>query len=115
MLSLRLGQLAITAGCTTAEIKKFMREGVLPAPNLKGTKLESFDQRHLNRLELILVCREVDLSFPQIRALMSTGDDALLSDAAEVDLARRIQTKIERLENLRRWLRTKANSRQSGS
>lgn len=113
MLSFKLGQLAIAAGCTTAEIKKFLKEGVLPAPHSKGSKLESYGQEHLDQLELLLACRAADLTFAQIRELKMSGKESLLKSADAVKLAHRIERKIGRFAVLRTTLLDLAQSRES--
>lgn len=73
---MKLRELSARTGANTASIKYWIREGLLPAGKLRNTTTAVYDERHVERIELILTLRE-DFSLPiaRIRALVALIDD----------------------------------------
>lgn len=72
---MKLGELARETGATTATLKFWMREGVLPAGELRNQTTAVYGQRHLDRVALIQTLRaEFDASIAGIRELTSLID-----------------------------------------
>lgn len=73
---MQLSELAATAAVSAASIKYYRREGLLPPGRRITTTRQDYDQRHLDRLALIQVLREMtDASVPRIARLTAILDD----------------------------------------
>ncbi|MFF8894857.1 MerR family transcriptional regulator [Brevibacterium casei] len=71
-----LNELAAASGCSAATIKYYRREGLLPAGERITATRQDYGTRHLERLTLIQVLREVaDAPIPAIRRLTALIDD----------------------------------------
>jgi DNA-binding transcriptional MerR regulator len=55
----RISELAEATGFPVATIKYYLREGLLPVADKRGARLADYDERHLRRLHLIKLLREV--------------------------------------------------------
>lgn len=71
MLLIRLGRLALLAGCTTGTIRAFHRQGLLPLPYTHGT-IQNYGEPHLRRLLLLLAFQAAGLSNDEIKARLET-------------------------------------------
>jgi DNA-binding transcriptional MerR regulator len=73
---MRLGELAERAGCSTATVKYYRREGLL-APGIRRSATDAdYDDGHLRRLRMVRVLREVGgLSIAAIRDVVAALDD----------------------------------------
>ena len=82
-----LNALAEVSHTTTASIKFYRREGLLPAGTRLTATRQDYDQGHVERLQLIRVLREeAGAAIPDIRALVTVIDDPRrpLVDALEI-------------------------------
>jgi DNA-binding transcriptional MerR regulator len=82
----KLGELARESGATTATLKFWMREGVLPSGELRNQTTAVYGQRHLDRIALIQTLRtEFDAPIAGIRELTALIDrpDAVPLDIME--------------------------------
>lgn len=71
-----LGELVAASGVSAASIKYYRREGLLPAGERVTATRQDYGQRHLERLDLIQVLREVaGASITQIARLTAILDD----------------------------------------
>ncbi|GAA1491082.1 MerR family transcriptional regulator [Brachybacterium sacelli] len=71
-----LHELATASGCSAASIKYYRREGLLPAGERITTTRQDYGPRHLERLQLIQVLREIaDAPIDRIRRLAELLDD----------------------------------------
>lgn len=71
-----LSELAVASGCSAATIKYYRREGLLPPGERITATRQNYGTRHLERLALIQVLREVaDAPIPAIRRLTALLDD----------------------------------------
>lgn len=71
-----LSELAAASGCSAAAIKYYRREGLLPPGERITATRQDYGTRHVERLALIQVLREVaDAPIPAIRRLTALLDD----------------------------------------
>lgn len=56
---MRISELSDATGISVATIKYYLREGLLPAADKRGARLTEYDERHVRRLQLIRLLREV--------------------------------------------------------
>lgn len=74
-----IGDLARVAGVTTRTVRYYVAEGLLPPPHGSG-RAASYDDGHLQRLELIKLLKEEFLPLNEIRALLDGLDAAAVRD-----------------------------------
>ncbi|MFJ3906121.1 MerR family transcriptional regulator [Streptomyces sp. NPDC090025] len=80
---MRIGELGRACGVSTATIKYYIREGLLPAGHLTSTNQARYTEDHLHRLRLIRALLELGgLSVAKVRAIASVLDEG-------ADLSRR--------------------------
>ncbi|WP_114853372.1 MerR family transcriptional regulator [Brachybacterium sp. YJGR34] len=71
-----LSELAAASGCSTASIKYYRREGLLPPGERLTATRQEYGARHLERLQLIQVLREIaDAPIARIGRLTALLDD----------------------------------------
>jgi DNA-binding transcriptional MerR regulator len=76
---MKLAELSATSGCAAGTIKYYLREGLLPAGTLRHAKEADYDTRHVARLHMIRVLRDVgELSIADIHRVVTAIDDATL-------------------------------------
>ena len=66
---LSIDDLANHSGLSVRTLHYYMQEDLLPGPDKRG-KYASYSQEHLDRLDLILILKEMHLPLKDIRALM---------------------------------------------
>jgi MerR family redox-sensitive transcriptional activator SoxR len=105
--SLRIGEIARTAGVRKSLIRYYERIGLIPeAPRVSGQR--RYDADVLRRLAVIDVAQRAGLTLDEIRELLEIGTDPLsprLRALAERRLPE-IEALIIRLEQVRAWLLT---------
>ena len=67
--NLSIEDLAKHSGLSTRTLHYYMSKGLLPGPETHG-KNASYSQEHLDRLDLILILKELRLSLDEIKALL---------------------------------------------
>jgi DNA-binding transcriptional MerR regulator len=73
---LRLSELADEAGVSLATVKYYQREGLLPAARKVGERRAEYDERHLRRLRLLRVMRDVGgVPVERLRSLVEAVED----------------------------------------
>lgn len=73
---MKLKELAERTGASTASLKYWIRESVLPPGALRNQTTAVYDERHVERVALILTLRErFDASIARIRGLTGIIDD----------------------------------------
>lgn len=73
---MRISELSTTAGISTATIKYYLREGMLPAGQSVGPRDAVYGPPHVERLGLIRNLREIaDLPVATIKRLLNAADD----------------------------------------
>jgi DNA-binding transcriptional MerR regulator len=90
---MQLKDLSGQTGVSSASIKYYLREGLLPAGETVNATRAQYSAKHVERLELIQALRRiVGLNIEQIRGLLTMADDgasrlALLASVQRVVLA----------------------------
>jgi Cd(II)/Pb(II)-responsive transcriptional regulator len=67
---MRIGELARRADCPVETVRYYEKQGLLPAPRRSGANYRDYGAAHLERLAFIRRCRGLDMSLPEIRALL---------------------------------------------
>ena len=92
---MQLNELSQRSGVSTASIKYYLREGLLPAGEAIHATRAEYSATHLERLELIQALRQiVGLNIGQIRGLVKMADDG----APRLDLLAAVQRVVLNLE-----------------
>jgi Cd(II)/Pb(II)-responsive transcriptional regulator len=69
---MRIGELARRVDCPVETVRYYEKAGLLPAPRRSGANYRSYAAGHAERLAFILRCRSLDMSLPEIRALLAS-------------------------------------------
>ncbi|UJP09267.1 MerR family transcriptional regulator [Microbacterium sp. KUDC0406] len=73
---MKLSEMAVRSGVASSTLKHWIRVGILPPGRLRNKTTAVYDQRHVDRAQLIALMRdEYRASVEQIRALTSLIDD----------------------------------------
>jgi len=67
---MRIGELARRADCPVETVRYYEKQGLLSAPRRSGANYRDYGAAHLERLAFIRRCRALDMSLPEIRALI---------------------------------------------
>jgi DNA-binding transcriptional MerR regulator len=71
----RISELADATGMSVATIKYYLREGLLPAAEKRAERLAEYDDRHVRRLHLIKLLREVgDIPIEGLKRLVEVSE-----------------------------------------
>jgi DNA-binding transcriptional MerR regulator len=71
----RISELAEATGVSVATIKYYLREGLLPAADKRGARLSEYDERHVRRLQLIKLLREIgNIPIEGLKRLVGTSE-----------------------------------------
>lgn len=68
---MRIGELARRADCPVETVRYYEKEGLLAAPRRSGANYRDYGAAHLERLAFLRRCRSLDMSLPEIRALLA--------------------------------------------
>lgn len=73
---MKLGELAAVTGVSTASVKYWIREGILPPGRLRNTTTADYGPDHVDRIALVTTLRSApDTPVPRIRDLTRLLDD----------------------------------------
>jgi DNA-binding transcriptional MerR regulator len=73
---MRMAELSHTSGCTVATIKYYLRQGLLMPGQGTAVTQATYERRHLDRLRLIRVLREVgDIPVARVGEVLAAIDD----------------------------------------
>lgn len=85
---MRMSELAERSGVPVATIKYYLREGLLPAGISTSATQATYDDRHLERLRLVRVLREIgQVPVAAVGAVLAAVDDPALPLADVIALA----------------------------
>ena len=103
-----IGQMARAGDCKVQTIRYYEQKGLLPEPRRSQGNQRVYSQVHYDRLRFIRHSRELGFSLQRIRQILDLTDDAEKS-CAQVDRIasehlREVESKIERLQSLRKEL-----------
>jgi Cd(II)/Pb(II)-responsive transcriptional regulator len=108
--SMKIGELAKIAHCTTETIRFYEKEGLLPEAERTEANYRSYTAKHVERLRFIRNCRALDMTHDEIRALLRLTDapaDGCGSINALIDEhIAHVDTRIEELKQLKVQLTT---------
>lgn len=108
--SMKIGELAKIAHCTTETIRFYEKEGLLPEAERTEANYRSYSARHVERLRFIRNCRALDMTHDEIRALLRLTDapaDGCGSINALIDEhIAHVDTRIDELKQLKVQLTT---------
>lgn len=77
---MRISELAEHSGATVATIKYYLREGLLPPGSKLGERRSEYGDRHLTRLRLLRVLRDVgDIPVSDLKKIVDAIDNESLS------------------------------------
>jgi len=109
MASMKIGDLAAAAQTSPETIRYYEREGLLAAPLRSASNYRVYRAGDVERLHFIRHCRALDMTLPEIRALLALKDrpaadcgdvNALLDDHID-----HVAARIRELRALERQLR----------
>jgi len=72
--TLKIGELAVRAGCPVETIRYYEREDLLPVPVRSDGNYRVYDKSHVERLLFIRHCRALDMTLAEIRTLLRFRD-----------------------------------------
>jgi len=105
---MRIGELARRADCPVETVRYYEKEGLLSAPRRSGANYRDYGAPHLERLAFIRRCRSLDMSLPEIRALIEAierpGADCAPVDALLDEHIGHVAERIAELTALKREL-----------
>ncbi|WP_192930703.1 MerR family transcriptional regulator [Deinococcus sp. AJ005] len=85
---MKMSELSSTSGVSTASIKYYLREGVMPAGQATGPRDADYDEGHVERLEIIRNLRDTaQLSIATVKRLMAAADDETVPTGQLVAMA----------------------------
>lgn len=107
-MSLRIGEMAASAGCQVVTIRYYEKEGLLPAPERSSANYRLYGDADLERLRFILHCRRHGIKLEDIRKLLIFRDNpqrecGFVHDLVEKQLAI-VEEQIKSLETLKKVL-----------
>ena len=69
--TLRIGEAAKLTGVSSANIRFYEKEGLLPAAKRQDNSYRSYSAADLHRLRFIRTCRAMDMSLDEVRTLLA--------------------------------------------
>lgn len=107
---MRIGELAIRAGCNIETVRFYERSGLMPEPGRTASGHRVYGHRLLQRLVFIRRARDLDFSLENIRELLLhvDRDDVDCADVQSfaVGHLERIEHRIADLDRMRRALKS---------
>lgn len=98
----RIGQAAARSGVSAANIRFYEKSGLLPDGARSSNSYRSYNERDIHQLRFIRLCRAMDMSLDEVRALLSLDLSRKADcDAANAALESHIDHVRERLRELR--------------
>lgn len=119
---MKIGALSSATGVSIDTIRHYEREGLLPLAARTEGNYRIYEQAHLQRLNFVRLCRGLDMTLDEIRALLSfkdaprenCGDVNALVDEHIAHVAHRIR-ELRALEKQLRELRATCRTAQDAS
>lgn len=107
---MKIGELAIQAGCGVETVRHYERAGLLPPPARSASNYRQYEASHLQRLRFIRRCRALDMSQQEVAMLLSlqaqpeAGCAAV--NACVDEHIREVEHRLRELQALREDLRS---------
>ena len=118
---MRIGKLAMEAGCDVQTVRYYERAGLLEPPEREPSGYRRYASPHLERLRFIRHCRSLDVSLSEVRRLLDYANEPRQSCSdvnALVDQhIRRVKERIASLRSLESQLvslRNECNGEDAG-
>ena len=73
---MRIRELAELTGNTPETIRYYEKQELLPEPRRESNNYRQYGQIHVNRLDFIRHCRNLDIGLSEIRELLGALDEA---------------------------------------
>ena len=105
---MRIGQVAALSGIEAATIRFYEQQGLLPAAPRQANHYRDYSAQDVHRLRLIRLCRSMDMSLEEVKALLaldgaSAQDCRAASDTVQAHLGH-VRARIQELQELERTL-----------
>jgi MerR family transcriptional regulator, copper efflux regulator len=99
MTKMAIGRLAESAGVTESTVRYYEREGVLPCARRTDSGYRWYDDRDLERLQLVLRAKALGFTLTEIRELFGSTGHRAPADVLSAARRRRelVETELERL------------------
>ena len=107
---MKIGELSAATGVSTASIRFYEAEGLLPAPSRTQGNYRDYTPEHAERLHFIRRCRSLDMEQGEIRALLAfrdapSGDCGGVNGILDAHLGH-VRQRVRELRALETQLRT---------
>jgi len=103
-----IGQMAKAGNCRVQTIRYYEQIELLPNPTRSSGNQRQYNQSHLDRIRFIRHSRELGFSLGHIRQILDLTDDAekpcVQIDRIANEHLREVESKIQRLQSLRKEL-----------
>jgi DNA-binding transcriptional MerR regulator len=105
----RIGEAATRSGVSAANIRYYEREGLLPASARTANSYRAYSEQDVHQLRFIRMCRAMDMSLDEVRALLSLNlgsreDCAVASDTLDEHLGH-VRSRLAELKALEKDLK----------
>lgn len=105
---MRIGELAVRAGCDVQTVRFYEREGLLEAPAREPSGYRRYEERHLTQLSFVRHLRSLDIPLPEVRQLLGYAAEPDRSCAQVNDLLDRhialVKQRVQALRGLEQQL-----------
>ena len=105
---MRIKQLADAAGVPVDTIRHYERSALLAAPARRGNGYREYGTADVERLRFIRHCRDLDMSLPEVRALLQVvdqpGADCSAADRVVHEHLAHVRERLAALRRLEREL-----------
>lgn len=100
---MRIGELAARSGTTAETIRYYERIGLLPPPRRGDNNYRDYGAVHVNRLDFVRHCRNLDIGLDEIRTLLEALESRSREGAALAHglIHRHLAQVDERIRDLR--------------
>lgn len=105
----RIGEIAKRCGVSTANIRYYEAQGLLPEPPRSDGDYRLYSEADVHRLRFIRLCRALDMSLDEVRTLvaldLNNKSDCVTARAALDAHLRHVRERLSELRSLERDLR----------
>lgn len=67
---MKIGELAVRAGCDVQTVRFYEREGLLEEPAREPSGYRRYEERHVTQLSFVRHLRSLDIPLPEVRQLL---------------------------------------------
>ncbi|PVE43767.1 hypothetical protein H663_004650 [Limnohabitans planktonicus II-D5] len=99
--TLRIGQVALASGMSTASIRFYEQQGLLSPATRSSNGYRAYSAQDVERLRRIRTCRSLDMSIQEIQALLQVpGDSPTVCEVTSQVLLEHLEHVAHRIEEL---------------